>query len=173
VDSNCTIIVRFAPPSEGSFSGSLNIPSNATNVTVSLSGTGVISGGGDADLIISSVQLSNCCDNNTYFTVNITIKNQGTGNAGAFNVKGYMSPDNKIDLPPAGPPSGDTLLFTWSLSGLAAGATANNQITAKFSGYPIHQWYYLIFKVDADNQVGETNETNNIKAYQFGLTREF
>lgn len=167
--ASCTIIVRFAPGSAGPFSGNLSIPSNDTNVLVPLSGTGVSQC--DADLIIQSVQLNNCCDNNREFTVTIYIKNQGTGAAGAFNVKGYISPDTKIDLPPAGPPSGDTLLFTWSLSGLSAGATANNQITAKFSGYPIHNYYYLIFKVDADDNVCESNEGNNIRVMQFALTR--
>lgn len=168
--ASCTIIVRFSPGASGTFNGNLAIPSNDVNVNVPLSGTGV-SQGGNADLIIQSIQLSNCCDNNKPFTVNITIKNQGTGSAGSFKVKGYISPDTKIDLPPAGPPQGDTLLFTWSLSGLSAGATASNQITAQFSGYPIHQYYYLIFKVDADGEVAETDETNNIRVIQFALTR--
>lgn len=168
--ANCTIIVRFAPGSATTFNGNLSVPSNDTNVNVPLSGTGV-SQAGNSDLIVQSYSLINCCDNGKTFTVSITVKNQGAGAAGPFKVKGYMSPDNNINLPPAGPPLGDTLLFTWSLSGLDAGATASNQISAKFSGYAIHQYYYLIFKADADDEVSETNETNNTKSSQFPLTR--
>lgn len=168
--ASCTIVVRFAPGAAGSANGNLSIPSNDVNVNVPLSGNGV-SQGGSSDLIVTTVGLTNCCDTNKPFTVSITVKNQGSGAAGAFKVKGYMSPNKEINLPPAGPPSGDTLLFTWSLSGLAAGATASSQITSQFGFYPIHLIYYLIFKVDADNEVGETNETNNTKIMSFFLSR--
>lgn len=168
--ASCTIVARFAPGAAGAFNGSLSIPSNDKNVNVPISGTGV-SQIGNSDLIVTSVALTNCCDNYKPFTIKITVKNQGTGAAGAFKVKGYVSPDTNINLPPSGPPTGDTLLFTWSLTGLAAGATATNEIVAQFGPYAIHNWYNLLFKVDADGQVSETNETNNMNTQPFPLTR--
>lgn len=161
--ASCTIIVRFSPGASGTFNGNLAIPSNDVNVNVPLSGTGVTQGG-NADLIISSLQFLNCCDNNKPFTVNITVKNQGTGDAGPFTVKGYISSDTVIG-------AGDQLVFTWNVGGLSAGSSISTSGTGQFSGYPIHEWYWLIFIVDANNQVPESNENNNTRMVQFLLTR--
>lgn len=127
--------------------------------------------GGNSDLIITSMDFLNCCDNNKTFTASIAIKNQGSGAAGAFTVKGYMSSDTNINLPPTGPPLGDQLACTWPVSNLAAGATENSDMSCKFNGYAVHQNFYIIFKVDADNGVGETNESNNTKNAPFLLSR--
>lgn len=124
-------------------------------------------GRGNADLVISFDSFSNCCSTNVPATYTITVKNQGSGPAGPFKVKGYISEDDKIDFPLKGPLWGDQSTYVWSVSGLAAGATASNSnITATFGNYAIHHWYNLIQVVDADNEIGETNENNNTSTRQ-------
>ena len=166
--ASCTITVRFTPPSGGNFAGNLSVPSNDRDVDVPLSGTGVA--GGNTDLVITSFSLGNCCENSTPFTTTITIKNQGTDAAGSFTVKGYFSVDDQIGPGFGGYPN-DTLLFTWQVSGLNAGATLTNTLEGVFSGYPVHNFYYIILKVDADDQVAESDETNNQKALSLYIGR--
>lgn len=92
----------------------------------------------------------------------MTVKNLGTGAAGSFTVKIYMSHGYT--------PEGSLLLVngTKTVSGLAAGASTTLIFSnMTFSGLTLHTYYHLIAVVDADGQVGETNEGNNIKYRDF------
>jgi hypothetical protein len=143
-----------------SWSGSLGPDVTAADFTATAGGPG-----GLPDLALKINSLAGCCKNNTPFTVGFSVVNQGTGDAGPFTVKGYFSRDNAI--------GGDTLLFTDSFSGgLGAGQTSPGQnYSATFSGFPIHTTNYLILKVDADDQVTESDESNNTWSYGVWLYR--
>jgi len=136
----------------------------STGVVVTVSnGGGTCSG---PDLRITSFSQQGCCANNTPFSISLTIKNIGNSDAGAFKVKGYWSADKVPGN------TGDKLLYTWDVSGLAAGQSLSNTFTnLTFSGYPIHTSYYIINVVDSDGQVTECNEDNNIFMYYWWLSR--
>ncbi len=134
--------------------------------SVSQSGTG---GSLLPDLIVTSVLAPRGWDNNVQGTVTVAIKNIGSNAAGAFKVKGYFSVDQ---IPNNGGTPKDSLLFTWYVTGgLAAGQTRSRTFTCSFSGFPIHASYYVVVKVDSDNQVSESNESNNVKTYLVNVSR--
>jgi subtilase family serine protease len=96
------------------------------------------------------------------FDVTYNIQNNG-GTARDFNVKFYLSSNNYIS-------SGDKLLDIAELSGLVANSSTGNQniaLTLPQPGDPFWQQqgdntYYVGMMVDADNQVAESNENNNV-----------
>jgi hypothetical protein len=161
--NSCTVIVKFTPATAGAFSGTLSVTSDDPNtpMAVSLTGTGASGGGGGngVDLLVSTFVAPKSVDNGISFPLSVTIKNQGTAAAGGFTVKGYFSVDT---VPGNGGVPADKLLFTWNVSGLAAGATASSTFSGVFNGFPIHKSYYIVMKVDADSAISETNEGNNI-----------
>jgi subtilase family serine protease len=95
----------------------------------------------------------------------VTVKNNGTDAAGPFNVKIYWSM-----IYPSGytAPSSATLLATQRVTGLPGGQsqTLNFNFSVP-SGAVLHSNYYLLYVVDADSEVAETNETNNMKVSYF------
>jgi hypothetical protein len=113
--------------------------------------------------------------NNVPFNHTITIKNTGNANAGSFTVKTYISTSSIIG-------ASAELVNTWNVSGLAAGQTLAQTFVLTYSGKAVHSYYNMIVKVDADNQITETNEADckatpnatagcNTYAYQFFVYR--
>jgi hypothetical protein len=85
------------------------------------------------------------------------LKNIGTGNAtGTFNVKAYISKDNILsadDTQEGIVPTGN---FNAGFSVLQVPGTSTIPINLALGPY------YLILKADADNQIAESNENNNV-----------
>ena len=90
---------------------------------------------------------------------NITsaIRNQGTADAGAFRLGYYLSTDATIT-------TGDIQLGTCSYTALAAGANSGCAGPLLFPATLAPGRYYLGVIVDDQNQVAESNETNNTRA---------
>ena len=88
-------------------------------------------------------------------TVTSSLTNAGTAAAGPFDAGIYLSADTELA-------QDDTFTgFTCSYGGLAAGASAS--CDGQFIVPPmIPGTYYLLLKVDLDNAVGESSESNNI-----------
>jgi subtilase family serine protease len=88
---------------------------------------------------------------------NFDLKNIGTANAGgSFNVKSYLSLDQTLSADDYQDGSVPTANYTAGLTvAQIAGAMSirNSLATGQ---------YYLILKADGDNQIGESNENNNI-----------
>lgn len=81
--------------------------------------------------------------------------NSGTAAAGPFKVKLYVTTGDTI--------AGATLMATKDVSGLGAGQSETlNFGTISCGGLPLHLWYHLLIVADADNQVIETNEGDNM-----------
>jgi len=115
-----------------------------------------------ADLTVSYFKATSAGSNGLAVPATVKVTNIGTGAAGPFKVKIYMS--HGIT------PEGSQLLVngTKTVSGLAAGATATLTFSdMTFSGLILHTYYHIIAVADADSQVGETNEDNNIKYRDF------
>jgi len=94
------------------------------------------------------------------FELDYTVLNQGTGQAGPFDIGFYLSEDTDYDA------GSDTLLtFVSAPGGLAAGASLSGTVTltlpssSPFAG-PYGTFYVVMFSDDLD-EVAEANETNN------------
>ena len=90
----------------------------------------------------------------------VTLKNQGTERAGAFQVALRLKTDQPIRTPSLGAP--------WSVPGLAAGATGTFTATASFpvADYQgeTHSFYAEADPISAEAPAGsviEADETNN------------
>jgi hypothetical protein len=91
--------------------------------------------------------------------VNFTFdaKNIGTGNAtNAFTIKSYLSTDAVLD-------ANDYQNGSIPTANYAAGSTISQIVGALNVANTVAVGnYYLILKIDADNQIAESNETNNV-----------
>jgi subtilase family serine protease/subtilisin family serine protease len=108
------------------------------------------------DLVITSVSGPGDARPGDQIDVSATVKNQGSGSAGAFVVSVYLSADSSIT-------AGDTLIGTASVTGLAAGVeqalAVNYAIPANVTGT-----YYLGAIADTGSTVAESDEGNNSRA---------
>lgn len=93
--------------------------------------------------------------------LDLEITNQGTGEAGAFSVHFYLSDDDTIT-------SADNYVGDYNIPGIAPGDSHTNNIFLDIvaSGYPQDPYvtdnhYFLGMIVDGDNDVIESNESNN------------
>ena len=105
------------------------------------------------DLTVTDLQIpANPTAGTTYqITVTVTVTNNGTVDAAAFAVKLY---DN------------NTQVMKVNLTGLAAGTST--QVT--FNWTPTTGTHNLAIKVDANNQITEYNENNNIITQEINVT---
>jgi hypothetical protein len=92
--------------------------------------------------------------NGVPFSQTVTIVNTGNGPAGPFDVKVWFSPDTVIN-------NASQLIYTWNVPGLAAGQSLTSTLyPLTYTGAAIHTGYYLVIKIDADNQVVENNKAD-------------
>lgn len=96
-------------------------------------------------------------------TASCSVKNQGTTSSAASSLKYYLSADNTYS-------ASDVLLGTDAVTTLIAGASyaASKLVTIPAGTTP--GTYYILFVADADAQVTESNETNNVAAAQITVT---
>ncbi len=110
------------------------------------------------DLTMANLNLTNpTVQQGQILNYKFDLKNIGTSNAaGSFNVKSYISRDNVLssdDIQDGIVPTGN-FNAGFSVSQVPAASTIPATLAAG--------QYYLILKADADNQVIENNESNNI-----------
>jgi len=86
-------------------------------------------------------------------TALLKVMNQGNVDAGAFKVKIFLSNDSTLD-------GEDTLKKTFKVKGLPIGATKSLRIKVTHSASMRDK--YLIGSIDADDEVAESNENNNL-----------
>jgi len=96
-------------------------------------------------------------------TASCSVKNQGTAASGASNLKYYLSTDNTYS-------AGDVLLATDAVAALAAGTTVAVSELVTIPAGTTPGTYNILFIADADAQVTETNETNNVGSFQISVT---
>jgi hypothetical protein len=96
-------------------------------------------------------------------TATCTVKNQGTLASGTSNLNYYLSTDNTYS-------AADILLATDAVAPLDANASAvfNKVVTIPAGTTP--GTYYILFYADADAQVTETNEANNVSSTPITVT---
>lgn len=95
-------------------------------------------------------------------TVNTTLSNTGTAEAGAFTVKVFLSPDPTID-------ANDTAVYTHSVSSMAGGATDPLALMVDVPAMIANRPWYLGVIADPGGELAETDETDNAADYSAGL----
>ena len=91
------------------------------------------------------------------FDVDLTVSNLGEADASSFNVKVVLSADTVID-------ANDFYLTSWQSGGKAAGESTSTPLWAYLPDYVnlADGDYYVLAKIDSNNKVEETDESNNL-----------
>ncbi|MCX7943020.1 MAG: choice-of-anchor D domain-containing protein [Deltaproteobacteria bacterium] len=166
-NEGCTIIIKFSPDAIKEYKGVLTILSDANNLNVELLGRG-IQGMSDVDLQITKLFAPKSADNGIPFNISVTIKNNGTTDAGSFKVRSYFSVD---EIPGNGGSPADQLLKEWDVASLRANEESTLSSSVSFNGFPIHNSYFVVVKVDAEDKVKESNEENNTESFRVFVSR--
>lgn len=125
-----------------------------------------INQGNTPDLVTSSVNITNpgtVFPAGTTVTVSANIRNSGSANAGSTVVKYYLSQNTDYD-------SGDTYLASYNLSSLAAGSSQTFSKSITLSSTLIDDGYFILVRADANQQVDEADEFNNVDDVYFTIS---
>ena len=107
------------------------------------------------DLIIQSATVPGAATIGSNIQLNYTVKNQGSANAFSSYTYFYLSKDTTVS-------SDDSYLGADYVDTLAAGASSSESITLNIdNGIPVGS-YYLLLQANANSDVFESNETNNV-----------
>ncbi|BAY37193.1 peptidase S8/S53 [Nostoc sp. NIES-2111] len=112
------------------------------------------------DLIIQNVSAPSVVDPGSLITVNYQLANQGAASASTSTTKFYLSNDTTLS-------SDDTLLASdpnYFFSGLSAGTYSSESYYLSLSSNTNFGNYYLLLQADANNDIAESNESNNVTA---------
>ncbi|MBW4678458.1 MAG: S8 family serine peptidase [Desmonostoc geniculatum HA4340-LM1] len=137
--------------------------SNETNNVVSKA---IAINGPKPDLIIQNVSVPSLVDPGSLITLNYQLANQGTATAGTSTTKFYLSKDAALS-------NDDTLLGSgqnYLYNGLKPGYYSSESYYVSISSSTTNGNYYLLFKADANNELTETNENNNVTAKAITIT---
>lgn len=170
--------LSLSPGATGTATLSKTAPSSAAPGTYAVNATavkGAYSGSASGtitvqpppapDLVVTNLVAASNGVSGAQLSISVTVHNQGTANAAAFQIGFYYSPDEAVST--ADVNSGWVCNYP---SGLAAGAssTCAGPIGVPASLQP--GAYYLGAIVDDTNVVAESNEANNTRAADNGLT---
>jgi subtilisin family serine protease/subtilase family serine protease len=110
------------------------------------------------DLVVSSFVAPTTAGAGSSIVVTDSVKNQGSGAAGASATRFYLSLNYLLD-------ASDALLAVGrDVPALAPGATSSGSATLTVPADTAAGTYYLFAKADGDAQVAETQETNNTRS---------
>ena len=97
-------------------------------------------------------------------TITDTVANRGAGTAAASRVRYYLSANLALD-------AGDELLAgSRDVPALDAGASSTGSASVTLPSNRAPGFYYLLVVADADGQVAESSETNNVGARGLQVT---
>lgn len=98
------------------------------------------------------------------YSFSVTARNQGNAPADKpFTVKFTMNASGTAG-------TGGTTV--WTINSLAAGESVSNSVrVVATASCAIHTKCYFVFKVDGDDQISESKETNNVSASGSGRAR--
>jgi subtilisin family serine protease len=108
-----------------------------------------------ADLIIQNAIAPTTTAVGSTIQLSYQVKNQGVGGAVATTTKFYISKDTALS-------NDDMLVGSDTVNAIAAGATSSETASLIINNAIAAGNYYLLYKADANGNIGESNETNNI-----------
>jgi len=116
-----------------------------------------------ADLTINNLSLANQANTNTIVDFNIDIANIGDEGTGSFSLGVFLSTDNQLS-------SNDPLIGEIPTGNFTPGTSVEN-VNGAFNLAGVTQGsYFVFFKIDKDDVVPESNESNNIISRNFSVT---
>nr|MDZ8283990.1 CARDB domain-containing protein [Nostoc sp. ChiSLP01] len=117
-----------------------------------------------ADLIIQNAINPTVGSVGESIEVSYQVKNQGAGSAGYNQTKFYLSTNTTLS-------NDDIYLDSDYLSPIAAGASDAVTSTLNISNSIATGNYYLLYQADGNNNIAESNETNNIVAKAIAIKK--
>jgi subtilisin family serine protease len=117
-----------------------------------------------SDLIVSAFTVPAAAAPGAAIDVTDTVTNQGASAGPASVTRFFLSANTSLE-------GSDTLLSgSRAVPAIAAGASSSGSASLTLPSGLASQTYYVIAQADADNTIGETNETNNTiaRAIQIG-----
>ncbi|NES21051.1 MAG: peptidase S8, partial [Symploca sp. SIO3E6] len=114
-----------------------------------------ITGAPQPDLIIQNQSAASSVTAGSTLNITYSLKNQGSANASGNNTKFYLSTDATYS-------SNDIQLGSDYISSVSAGSTLNRSKSLSISSSITAGNYYLLWKADANGNVSESNENNNV-----------
>jgi subtilase family serine protease/subtilisin family serine protease len=111
------------------------------------------------DLVVSALSVPGTAGAGQAITVTDTTRNQGGGTVGASTTRFYLSADVVWD-------AGDQVLGSRAVPGLGAGASSTGSTVVTIPAGTTAGTWYVLARADADQALGETNETNNVTPAQ-------
>jgi subtilase family serine protease len=115
------------------------------------------------DLVVSALSGPSTAIAGATITVNDTAGNTGGGDAPASTTTFYLSTDSSIDM-------SDVMLGTHSVPALQGGGTHATPTSLTLPTTLLARTYYVIAKIDAAGQIGETADNNNTKSYSIRIS---
>lgn len=110
------------------------------------------------DLHVAHISSPDMTDPGATVEIFHTVRNQGTADAGAFEIALFLSKDRNVD------PQNDYHLGTMKVGSLAAGASASTKTSVTIPLDVTAGKYYVGAVADVQNSVVESNEQNNALA---------
>jgi len=95
--------------------------------------------------------------------ISCTVKNQGSGSAGSSYVRYYLSSNSSYG-------TSDTYLGSDYVSSLSSNGTSSESATLTIPPGTAAGTWYILFRADADDDVAEGDETNNVAYRQITVT---
>ncbi|NET56476.1 MAG: hypothetical protein F6K47_09985 [Symploca sp. SIO2E6] len=114
-----------------------------------------ITGAPQPDLIIQNQSAASSVTAGSTLNITYSLKNQGNANASGNYTKFYLSTDATYS-------SNDIELGSDDISSLSAGSTLNRSKSLSISSSITAGNYYLLWRADANSNVSESNENNNV-----------
>ncbi|MBC1300395.1 CARDB domain-containing protein [Trichormus variabilis] len=114
-----------------------------------------ITSAGNPDLIIQNPTAPTTASVGNTIQLSYQVRNQGLGNAVASTTRFYLSRDTTFS-------TDDVLLGSDSVASIAAGAVSSETASIVIANSIAAGNYHLLFRTDADNNLAESNETNNL-----------
>ena len=113
------------------------------------------------DLVVSSIVVPAAAGAGAALVVSDTVKNQGSGAAGPSTAAFYLSTNGTLE-------PGDPVIGTRAVPSLVASATSTASTSLTIPAGTATGTYYVIVKCDANDDVLESAETNNVS---YGTTK--
>ncbi|BCL39020.1 S8 family serine peptidase [Nostoc sp. MS1] len=120
----------------------------------------------NTDLVVQNAVAPSSVTVGYSFNTSYQVKNQGAENASNNSTTFYLSKDKALS-------NDDLYLGSKSVAGVTAGAAISQTISLNIVNNVAPGTYYLLYKADGNNNIVETNESNNIFAKAITVNNYF
>jgi len=174
--SSVSKVISSSTDNDGTFYWTVNNVSSGSNYRIAVAGSsdgGISYDFSDSyftikepekpDLVVKNEDISS---SNVYagddITVSADVKNSGDSSANPSRLRYYLSDNNSFS-------SNDLLLGSDYVKSLSSGSSSYESDTVSIPNNTNSGYWYILFKADADSEVSEKNEGNNVEYKQIKI----